>query len=1149
MKSTIAAAIMLASATCLSTTVWAQEVYDFLDAKGQPFMTAKYFGINDGSYGEYDEISTRNFSPFDVEQLNFAIMHWAEIIQVIPGTSPAIFNIGTMDDFNAYASSPIAFEEVGAPTKVQAALTDQNPGEPINGAHGFIRIGILPWAAEGYAPSQIPLSSGISLTTTMVHEIGHALGVASNFEIRLQNDGKYLVYTNDSPNAWTSHLYDDNGQKSSAGQIVWCQFCNNLEDNDGEILLPEEIFDVRDNKPYFGGVHVDEVLAGGMAGVPLSMSAYQNSNKPDLPFLAHIELKNSLMSHQPYRNYTNFMEAELAILQDLGYTIDRRNFFGYSVYGDNQTLINDNPFFGRNAQGSAYVQNTYNTATLGLGLHVYGSNNTIYQRADLLSAGAGGAGIRVDGQSNDLSILRGTRVYADGVNGRGVMFAYGKNHTLTHRGDIQALGQNGIAVSFDFGHNSMGDEGIFGEYRGSYILRGEQSLDRYTPEAMEAALNEVNGSLVSSFDLTGRVAGSQAAIFMSENALVDRINVMQGAQITGDIISNYKETDENGDLRLTDLSFGLAADSEGRSTGSADADFKNAYDGDITGSNIALHFDGGITQLSGKHELFNVAVAENATIAGQGSYLINATQQFNNAGILNPSVAGEAITINGNYTQSETGKLQLVFNNQKDISQLIVNGHASLDGTIAFAPIKGWYHNGFSITSDEWVNADTTSGGFTNLGLSLASPTLTAVGSDNGNGSYTVSLSRSNDAYSRYANNVNGRGVGLALDGSVNTATTGMQELIAAMDFSALDGATIREALPKLSAESYASASSVLINTSSATRASVNNRLLQAFGGTLTAAISVMGYAPTTQRKPVTDAITTMASPALTQDDFNRYAAWGAAYGSWSNQSGDGNAGRTKSTLGGFSTGIDAAVYDNWRLGVMAGYSRSTFKTASRNSSGSSDNYSLGVYGGTEWAAAASSVGLRTGLAYSWHNLEMGRSVAFNGFSDNLSADYNAGTFQIFGELGYKLNLSSRAIIEPYANLAYVHLRTDGFTEKGSNGAALSVQSDGTDTTLSTLGFRASTSFELGNIVTTARSDLGWRHGFGDVIPSSTASFAAGSDMFTTIGNSIGKDTALIEAGLDFAVSENATLGVAYQGQFGSKLTQNGLNANFSLKF
>src|SRR5690606_17800495 len=117
----------------------------------------------------------------------------------------------------------------------------------------------------------------------------------------------------------------------------------------------------------------------------------------------------------------------------------------------------------------------------------------------------------------------------------------------------------------------------------------------------------------------------------------------------------------------------------------------------------------------------------------------------------------------------------------------------------------------------------------------------------------------------------------------------------------------------------------------------------------------------------------------------------------------------------------------------------------------------------------------------------------------------------------------------------------------GHNGAALSVQSGTMDTTLSTLGMRLSTSFELGNTLTTARADLGWRHAFGDVIPLSTASFAAGSNAFTTSATPIGKDTALIEAGLDVAITKNSKLGVSYQGQFGAGITQNGVNANFSV--
>ena len=99
------------------------------------------------------------------------------------------------------------------------------------------------------------------------------------------------------------------------------------------------------------------------------------------------------------------------------------------------------------------------------------------------------------------------------------------------------------------------------------------------------------------------------------------------------------------------------------------------------------------------------------------------------------------------------------------------------------------------------------------------------------------------------------------------------------------------------------------------------------------------------------------------------------------------------------------------------------------------------------------------------------------------------------------------------------------------------------------MGLRNSTTFELNGTTLTAKGALGWRHAFGDVTPLSTMRFASGGDAFAVGGVPLARNAATVEAGLDYALSPNAALGVTYGGQFGSGLSDPSARVSFNVQF
>lgn len=477
-------------------------------------------------------------------------------------------------------------------------------------------------------------------------------------------------------------------------------------------------------------------------------------------------------------------------------------------------------------------------------------------------------------------------------------------------------------------------------------------------------------------------------------------------------------------------------------------------------------------------------------------------------------------------------------------------GTLNVAGSIAFAPGAIYQVEANASGQADRINATGTAtlngatvqvlAGVGNYAPSTQYTILTANGGVTGAfGTVTSNLAFLVPSLSYDANNVfltlirDSRGFGtigvtpnqVATGNGIDTLSTGNPLYNAVLNLSA-DQA--RAAFDLLSGEIHASAKTALIEDGRYIRNAVNDRVRAAFESVAAPAIMAMAYEDGKGRSPAA------TSPGL--------VAWGTGFGSWGRSDGDGNAASLTRSTGGFLLGVDGPAFGRARLGLVGGYSRTSFNAKDRSSSGSSDSYYAGLYGGTQWGDLA----FRAGTAYTWHRVTTSRSVSFPGFSGSLKADYDAGTAQAFGELGYGFRFG-KAAYEPFANLAYVSFRNDSFTESGG-AAALTSASATTDTTFTTLGLRGATTFAWGAANATARGTLGWRHAFGDTTPVSTFAFA-GSSPFTIAGVPIARDAAVVEAGLDFALSRAAQLGITYSGQFGASAYDQMLKGALMVKF
>ncbi|MHC1481277.1 autotransporter outer membrane beta-barrel domain-containing protein, partial [Frateuria aurantia] len=270
-------------------------------------------------------------------------------------------------------------------------------------------------------------------------------------------------------------------------------------------------------------------------------------------------------------------------------------------------------------------------------------------------------------------------------------------------------------------------------------------------------------------------------------------------------------------------------------------------------------------------------------------------------------------------------------------------------------------------------------------------------------------------------------------------------------------------------------------------------------------------------------------------------SAWASTWGHWGSMAGDGNAARTTNAGGGVIVGADARVGDHSVLGVMVGHSEETVGTAQRDSTAQVLSNHLGIYGSTAWGGFQ----LRAGLLGSREEIVTHRQVSLSTISESLNADYHANLLQGFVEGAYRFSFSHGSV-EPYVNLARVHLQTDGFQENGGD-AALAGNSHTSTIDYGSAGVR-------GSWVLDARSGislwgrLGYQQAWSGRVPTSSLRFSGGDD-FSVAGVPVARRTGLADIGLEFKISPRTRVDAGYTGQFGSGIKDQGGRLNLTVSF
>ncbi len=268
-------------------------------------------------------------------------------------------------------------------------------------------------------------------------------------------------------------------------------------------------------------------------------------------------------------------------------------------------------------------------------------------------------------------------------------------------------------------------------------------------------------------------------------------------------------------------------------------------------------------------------------------------------------------------------------------------------------------------------------------------------------------------------------------------------------------------------------------------------------------------------------------------------SGWISGYGMFGNVDTDGDAAGYDLDVYGGLIGIERCSYNmKGRLGLYYGYGSTKANTGTSLGRASSDDHRIGLY--LKWDGRFGYTIMTGGIAFNRVSLDRELTVVA---PERLHSSFNGSQPSFYAEKGINRNFA-KGILQPFIGLQYAYQGFDAISETGGTFELLNSGSY-TNSLRMMLGGRFVRDIPLGRGSLQYYLQGHWMHEYLDTAGTLSANFAGvpGGGAFEVTGAGMGRDWAVLGAGLQWYINSKTNLFGSYDAQLNDRTTLHAVTA------